>query len=343
MKKVYLELVPNQPHIPLLFPNFGVINRPERLFTNSVLQTLRTPLVEIVDNPAEADYHLIPHDFYRIEKERTYLKRVVARAKDFDKKIIIFDYSDYDSLIDVENSIIFRTSGYRYKKTPNEIIMPPFVEDLGRESGITARSKGDKPVVGFCGWADFDSWRRRARYIIRIAFVEFWAFLSNSAYSSHKPGLYFRRACLAALRSSSLVKSNFLIRKTFSAHSHSISTDPSVARREYIENMKNSDFILSPKGDGNYSMRFYEALSLGRVPLLIDTETILPLEEEIDYSSFVLRVSCKDIKRLPNIVSDFYSSVNEDKFKAMQEKAVSVFRDKLSGEAFLRYAFSKLL
>ncbi|MCE9643662.1 glycosyltransferase family 47 protein [Candidatus Parcubacteria bacterium] len=342
MKKVHIELISGQPHIPLLFPNLGTIDRPERLFTNDALQTLREPIVEIVEDPAIADYFLVPHDFYRIALEKEYFARVVARAEEHGKKILIFDYSDYDSPIEVPDSIVFRYSQYRYKKATNEIIAAPFVEDLGAR-GVALRAKGERPVVGFCGWADFDSLRRRLRYYARLLLVEAHALFQNSALRAHRPGLYFRRAALARLRDSALVVSNFLIRKTFSAHAHSITSDPQTARREYIENMVNSDFVLAPKGDGNYSMRFYEALSLGRIPLLIDTETELPLESEIDYSSFVLRVSYKDMDRLPQIVADFYAGLTEEEFKAMQERARAAFVEKLFGEAFLRYAFAHLL
>lgn len=342
MKKVHIELVPGQPHIPLLFPNLGAIDRPERLFTNSALQTLREPFVEIAEDPAGADYLLVPHDFYRIAGETEYLARVVARAREHGKKILIFDYSDYDSPIEVPDSIIFRYSQYRYKKAPNEIIAPPFVEDLGA-GGVTPRMKGERAVVGFCGWADFDSPGRRLRYYAKLILVELRALAQGARLRAHRPGLYFRRAALARLSRSALVAVNFLIRKTFSAHAHSILSDPQTARREYIENMRASDFVLAPKGDGNYSMRFYEALSLGRIPLLIDTETVLPLEEHIDYSSFILRVSSKDIDRLPQIVADFYASLSDAEFRGMQERARRAFDSKLSGEAFLRYAFLHLL
>lgn len=341
MKKVHIELLPGQPHIPLLFPNLGRIDRPERLFTNDALQTLHEPFVEIVEDPQAADYLLIPHDFYRIAGEREYIERVAKRARECGKKILVFDYSDYDSPISVPDTIIFRYSQYRYKKGENEIIAAPFVQDLGT-AGITLRPKGEKPVVGFCGWADFDSMRRRLRYYARLLIVEFHALFQGSALRAHRPGLYFRRVALNSLRNSARVISNFMVRKTFSAHAQSILSDPETVRREYVENMLNSDFVLAPKGDGNYSMRFYEALSLGRIPLLIDTETVLPLEESIDYSSFVLRVPYTDMDRLPEIVADFYASLTQEEFLAMQKRAREMFETKLSGEAFLRYALSQL-
>lgn len=48
-----------------------------------------------------------------------------------------------------------------------------------------------------------------------------------------------------------------------------------------ITDIQNADFILSVKGDGSFFCRFYEALSLGRIPFFIDTDCILPFENMI--------------------------------------------------------------
>jgi hypothetical protein len=46
--------------------------------------------------------------------------------------------------------------------------------------------------------------------------------------------------------------------------------------KEYQENLSQSDYILCPRGFGNVSIRFYETLSSGATPLLIDSGTKLP-------------------------------------------------------------------
>jgi hypothetical protein len=37
------------------------------------------------------------------------------------------------------------------------------------------------------------------------------------------------------------------------------------SRREYVENMFGSDYVLCTRGSGNFSIRFYETLSSGRI------------------------------------------------------------------------------
>ena len=102
--------------------------------------------------------------------------------------------------------------------------------------------------------------------------------------------------------------------------------------------MVNSDFVLCPKGDGNYSVRFYEALSLGRIPILIDTDMVLPLEETLDYSKFILRVDHADMHRLEDIVADFYEALSNEEFQAMQMEAREAFATHLRYDSFFNTA-----
>jgi len=144
------------------------------------------------------------------------------------------------------------------------------------------------------------------------------------------------------LNRSSLIETNFILRKFYSCHTDTLKIPPETARQEYIENMIDSDFVLAPKGDGNFSMRFYEALSLGRIPILIDTETILPLENVIDYDSFILRVNYKNINKLDKIIADFYNQITNKEFIEMQKRARENFEKYLRIDAFFNYAFSQL-
>lgn len=68
------------------------------------------------------------------------------------------------------------------------------------------------------------------------------------------------------------------------------------ARKEYIDNMLSGAFTLCMRGGGNFSYRFYEALSFGRIPVLIDTDTILPFENEIPWHEYIIRLDLKDIR-----------------------------------------------
>lgn len=64
-------------------------------------------------------------------------------------------------------------------------------------------------------------------------------------------------------------------------------------------------FIACPRGNGLSSLRFFEALAWGRIPILIADDTALPLEGVIPYHEFVVRVPEGDVENWGLWVEDF--------------------------------------
>jgi hypothetical protein len=222
--------------------------------------------------------------------------------------------------------------------------MPAYAEDLLAGGALELRKKSDKPVVGFCGWADFKNLKNALGYLIGNALIDVQKLLSGKPnLEVRKKGLYFRKRALSVLKNSALIRPNFIIRSSYSGHRETISVDPAAARSEFIGNILASDFTLCVKGDGNYSLRFYEALSLGRVPLLIDTDCVLPLEHILDYSDFIVRVDYRDLAGCDQILGDYYQHLTPEKFEMMQAKARETFEKYLCVGSFLKYAVEKLL
>lgn len=321
--KVYIgKLLPEKKsYLPVLYPNLGRQHKLGRIFLDRAYDVLTEPVVDLVDDPSAADYLLIPYDFFNIEKFSEYINSFVELSEKHNKKIIIFDFSDFDREVKVENSRIFRVSAYKSSKRPNEIVIPPFIEGL---PAFAPRPKSGEPTVGFAGFAKF-SWKNLL------------------PLGPRRTGLYFRRKAMSVFEGQQGIKTNFIKRHGFSGHKDTIDIDPEIARKEFLKNMENSDLILAPKGDGNYSLRFFESLCFGRVPILIDTDNILPLEDEINYDQFILRVSYKEIGNLPSIVRKFWQNLSSENFVNMQEKAREAFETKLRMDKFLPLAFEKYL
>lgn len=338
----FIQGVPTD--LPVLFPNFGNTTRRSELFFDTAVRYIKEPIFDIVVDPSCADFLLIPYNHFNLRNYPGYIDNFIELSKQYNKKIIVFEYSDYHEQILIPNSIIFRTSLYRAEKKENEYVVPPFVEDLSEIHPFFIRKKSTRPIVGFCGWAKVRSvqqWLKLHTRNLQNNLNQF--FKLERALGAHKKGIYFRGKAISALENSSLVKTNFIIRSSFSGNIKTISLDSQKARIEYIENIESSDFILSPKGDGNYSLRFYEALSLGRIPLLIDTDSVLPAEDELNYDSFILRVDYRDINRLDKIVADFYSKLTEEEFMSMQNNARIAFVEHLRCDLFLKHIVSILV
>lgn len=72
-----------------------------------------------------------------------------------------------------------------------------------------------------------------------------------------------------------------------------------------IEVMNDSKLILCPRGAGLNSIRFFEVLSYGRIPILITDNSSLPLRKSIDYGKFVIKVPENDLALLPKYVNNW--------------------------------------
>ena len=337
MIKVYIKLQ-EHAHLPILYPNLGFIEKKKSYFIDEAFRHYKEPVFDMVKNPEEADYFLIPHEFFLSENDAPYLREYVDLSKKYSKKILAFTHTDIEREVKLSNAIVFRISQYGYQTKANEVMMPPYAEDLLHNREMVFRHKDhDKPVIGFCGWASLTKPRELAAYYVKhTALVAKNIITGNKRANVHKRGIWFRKKALNVLKKSNLVESNFLIRDSFSGHVSTMKLDVDEARKAYIENMVNSDFALAVKGGGNNSLRFYEALSLGRIPLLVDTDCVLPLEDKINYKEFVLFVDYRDMNKLDMAAADFYNKMSNENFVEKQKKAREVFAKYLCIDSFFK-------
>ena len=65
--------------------------------------------------------------------------------------------------------------------------------------------------------------------------------------------------------------------------------DGEQVKKDFRENMKANHFTVCDRGEGNFTMRFYQALSAGRIPLFVDTDMKLPYEKNIRWDDIIVR------------------------------------------------------
>lgn len=336
MINVYIKkpLLNEKWYLPLLIPNFGPISKPNRLFASKAIENFKEKIFNVVLDVSQADFILLPHDYFYVTKNNpAYLEEYRALAKQSGKKLLIFDFSDFsERIIDESEAIIFRVAAYRSALQPNEMIMPPFVEDLSQYQPIQYRQKQNEPVVGFCGFAGLSDLKSKIKSHLKNL-------LQRGPY---RQGIYFREQAMKWLENTAGIKTNFIKRNFFSSHKKTVSLPPEQLRREYIENMMNSDLALVVKGDANFSFRFYEALSLGHVPVFVNTDCVLPLEDKIDYKKFILFVDYQDLPQIRERVKQFWSKMNNEEFQSMQRMARQTFEQYLNMASFLKYSLPGL-
>jgi len=89
-------------------------------------------------------------------------------------------------------------------------------------------------------------------------------------------------------------------------------------RSSYKKSIEKCKFVLCPRGRGSNSIRFYEALNFGKIPILISDNTKLPLTSKIKYSEFSIKIPEKNFSKIENYIDTFLK--NND-IKTASEKA----------------------
>jgi hypothetical protein len=143
-----------------------------------------------------------------------------------------------------------------------------------------------------------------------------------------------RRRALDALESSTKVTTSFVSRDSF----YSGLKDKNLAREQYFSNMLDSDYVLCVRGSGNYSFRFFDALSMGRVPAVVDTDCVLPFDFAIDFASFLPFVRATELRTLPEVIRSHYDSLNAEEWALFQHSLRCLYLEAFAPKGF----FSRL-
>jgi hypothetical protein len=246
------------------------------------------------------DYALLPVEW---ESNNEFITNFIEFCKTNNKKVIIFFNSDSAEEIPVENSYIFRTSLYKSTNKKNIFSVPGWSDDFLEthfESTLLCKLKTDIPIVSFCGY----------------------------------PGNGVRQQAIDLLNATTGIQTNFIIRNSFWAGALGNADKIKTARTEYIENIYNSNYVVCSRGSGNFSYRLYETLSLGRIPLFINTDCVLPYDFSVDWKKYCVWVDEKDILNIGNIIKEYHNSMSIHDFYDMQYNCRIFWQDYISPVGF---------
>ena len=252
--------------------------------------------------------------------------------------VFVFSFGDLNDRVRFDPRVyVFRQSVYRSTMRPQDIVVPTLTGDYGN-TGMSLRQKNVLPIVSFCGQAGYKTIQQEIKYHIKVWLWKVTS-ISKPSLRARTVGVYWRKKMLNACTDSTLVKTLFIIRHSFSGAHRTIELDPKIAHKEFVDSIINSDFVLAPKGDGNYSNRFLEALSLGRIPVLLDTDTVLPLEREIAYEKVIVRVPMEKVADTPKFIREWYDNLSEEDWKLAQVAARELYVSVLRLDSFFKYFF----
>lgn len=255
--------------------------------------------------------------------------RLSTAAKEFGKPLVIFFNSDSNETIPLKNSLIFRTSFYRSTRHSNEFALPAWSEDLVEKycgGKLNLRPYRSSPVISYCGYSG-NIGAQLKNEINRWLFFRF-----------RPSGHYLRLLALRKLSENKNIKTNFILRPKFwnGAFDKGKSNMPKAlhSRHEFVQNIIDSDYVLCVRGSGNFSYRLYETLSLGRIPIFIDTDCVLPYDSYIDWEKFVVWIDQGDINQIAEHVLSFHASLSPSCFRKLQLDCRRLWEEWLSPHGF---------
>jgi hypothetical protein len=299
-------------------------------------------LLELVA-PEDANMALLPFDGNQLLHHERHpnpralelANRFVERATTAGLKTIVIVNSDSTEPIELPNVIVFRTSLNRATRAPHEFALPAWHEDLVTnhfDGRPTTKARPDVPSVGFCGLAAASGppLKRRIKMLLRQLGRPIGYRIE------HNDGIYLRRAAMEALSRCAAVRTEFIVRSQYFGGGLGDAELKSRVRREYIENLAGNDYALCARGYGNFSFRFFEAMSLGRIPLLIDTECVLPYDFIHDYRDYCVIVPESRLRDIGQFVNEFHSGLSPAGYADLQLGIREFWVRYLSPEGFFR-------
>lgn len=270
-----------------------------------------------VENIEDSEMAVLPMswNYYLLQKKRSLATDFIIKAQRAGKKVLSYTSGDFGVHIpDFDNLIVLRQSGNRSRLPAYHQGMPVFIVDpLQRyynRNEIFPREKQDKPVIGFCGQAK-GTIPKYTLDVARTAWRNMQYYLGRSPYDPQDlyPSTLRRAKVLKKIENDPRLVANFIKREQYRAGVHN-EAERLQTTLEFYDNMVHSDYVVCVRGGGNFSVRLYETLAMGRIPVFVNTDCILPLANKIDWKNHVVWVEEKEIENIGNIIHDFHNATS---------------------------------
>lgn len=296
---------------------------------------------KIVDSLEESDVAVLPLEYgFSLLNDKKKLKTFITKAKLNKKPIWIYTGGDYGYSINDIDVFNFRLGGFKSKLNSRTIVLPSFITDpyvSQLKNKFKPLEKELVPKIGFVGHAKGGT----IKYI-----KEFISFLKlnikrvlKKEYADYQPfypsGIK-RASYLQQLKKNNNIQTNFILRDKYRA-GVKMDEDKAETTKEFYNNIYESPYTFCIRGGGNFSVRFYETLAVGRIPVLLDTDCLLPLSNLIDWSQHALIIQNSDETSISEEIINFHSKISSQDFKNLQIKNKKLWESYLTRHTFFRH------
>lgn len=233
---------------------------------------------------------IIHHELLSLKYPHKFFEEISTIYRPFNKKILFFILQDHERKYKKYfSNTIIVRTSARNSKIQPNEMVLPYIWE-SKEVPFDNSATTTFPTIGFCGLLS-------------------------------KP----RRKIVRKLRRDKDVICDFIVRDKFwggSQYDAKLSAD-------FYRNMEVNQFIICNRGAGNFSMRFYQTLAAGRIPVLVNTDMLLPFSDRIPWNEFIVfeKSAAACIKKMKSIH-------HSGKCAEYQNKCRQIFEQYFSKEVY---------
>lgn len=295
-----------------------------------------------VDEIEQATLVILPMswDYYLRTKQIAKAKQLIKLSAKQNKKVLLVTVGDYGAVLPkYQNVEVLRTSGESLKLDKNNYGIPVFIEDpmqriYSKNDISTNYTK--QPIIGFCGQTN-TSVTNAIKETIKVILKNITYYLGANTNAPQKiqSTTYNRSKALAVIKTSKKLTANIIERKQYRAGA-SDKADRKKTELEFYDNIVGSNYTICIRGAGNFSVRLYETLAMGRIPVFINTNCLLPLAKDIEWKKHVVWVEFNELHKLEDKILSFHNKLTEEQFKQLQMSNRRLWEEKLNLKGFFK-------
>lgn len=289
---------------------------------------------QIVSAIADCDIAVVPVDiayFLQINK-KDWLYNFIDKALALQKRVWVYTAGDFGLTLERE-VYTFRLGGFHSQLDKNTFILPSFITDPYQVFPLSFRPipKGILPKVGFVGHANGSLFKKNKELILFILNTLKRRFKKLHAdFQLFYPVGSKRFKLLSLLDGNEQIETDFVFRKAYRAGVKS-EEERKKTTFDFINNIYNNPYTFCIRGVGNFSVRFYETLAMGRIPLVINTDFRLPLENSIPWEKHCVIANEDDFME---VLLRFHQNISNQDFENMQTNNRNLWLNSLNREAY---------
>jgi hypothetical protein len=296
-------------------------------------------LYQIVNSIEEADILIVPIDiaYFFKNKKKQRLFDFIEKGNTANKPVWVYSAGDFGISLNA-NVSVFRLGGFGSKLSDNTFILPSFINNplTYLEKDFISIPKKEMPSIGFVGHADgsLTKWckefliylRHNLKRMIKHSFDDYQSFYPSSSK---------RYQFLKTLQNHNQIETDFIFRKKYRAGGK---TEEEITNTtlEFFENIYNNPYVFCLRGGGNFSVRLYETIAMGRIPVVIDTDFRLPLNTIIPWEKHCVIVSKSN---LINELIGFHKNISKSDFEKMQMNNRDLWLNYLNRESYFSIVY----